>query len=151
MRILLRESKLKDLDRDKLIGLHHTGLSWLARTFDVPYPFDKLDLVLLPGFPYGGMEHAGAIFYREASLVFDHQPTVDEQVRRSTLIYHELSHQWFGNLVTMAYGFKLHSNALSSDIPSQLGGLDALASYFWLHGNALSSAIPTQLGNLDKM
>jgi len=86
-----------------VIRLHHEGLGWLASTFDVPYPFDKLDLVLLPGFPYGGMEHAGAIFYRESALVFDHAPTVDEQVRRSTLIYHELSHQWFGNLVTMKW------------------------------------------------
>lgn len=103
MRILLRGSKLEDLDRDAVIRLHHDGLSWLAETFDVPYPFDKLDLVLLPGFPYGGMEHAGAIFYREASMVFDHEPTVDEQVRRSTLVYHELSHQWFGNLVTMKW------------------------------------------------
>jgi aminopeptidase N len=103
MRILLRESKLKDIDRSAITKLHHEGLSWLATAFDVPYPFGKLDLVLLPGFPYGGMEHAGAIFYREASLVFDHPPTVDEQVRRSTLIYHELSHQWFGNLVTMKW------------------------------------------------
>lgn len=103
MRILLRDSKLKDLDRNAITKLHHEGLDWLAKAFDVPYPFDKLDLVLLPGFPYGGMEHAGAIFYREASLVFDHEPTVDEQVRRSTLIYHELSHQWFGNLVTMKW------------------------------------------------
>lgn len=103
MRILLRDSKLKDLDRDAIIRLHHDGLGWLASTFDVPYPWDKLDLVLLPGFPYGGMEHAGAIFYRESSLVFDHAPTVDEQVRRSTLVYHELSHQWFGNLVTMKW------------------------------------------------
>lgn len=103
MRILLRESKLEDIDRSAITKLHHEGLSWLATAFDVPYPFDKLDLVLLPGFPYGGMEHAGAIFYREASLVFDHPPTVDEQVRRSTLIYHELSHQWFGNLVTMKW------------------------------------------------
>ncbi|MEC7723898.1 MAG: M1 family aminopeptidase, partial [Planctomycetota bacterium] len=103
MRILLRGSKLPDVDRDALIGLHHDGLAWLAKTFDVAYPFDKLDLVLLPGFPYGGMEHAGAIFYRESSLVFDHAPTVDEQVRRSTLVYHELSHQWFGNLVTMTW------------------------------------------------
>ena len=103
MRILLRSSKLADVDRDALVRLHHDGLRWLADTFDVPYPFDKLDLVLLPGFPYGGMEHAGAIFYRESALVFDHAPTVDEQVRRSTLIYHELSHQWFGNLVTMKW------------------------------------------------
>ena len=103
MRILLRESKLEHLDRGAIIKLHHEGLAWLAETFDVPYPFDKLDLVLLPGFPYGGMEHAGAIFYRETSLVFDHPPTVAEQVRRSTLVYHELSHQWFGNLVTMKW------------------------------------------------
>lgn len=103
MRILLRDSKLKDLDRSAITKLHYEGLTWLAKTFDVPYPFGKLDLVLLPGFPYGGMEHAGAIFYRESALIFDHPPTVDEQVRRSTLIYHELSHQWFGNLVSMKW------------------------------------------------
>ncbi|MCK5945220.1 MAG: ERAP1-like C-terminal domain-containing protein [Planctomycetes bacterium] len=103
MRILLRGSRREDLDLDAIVRLHHDGLAWLARSFDVPYPFDKLDLVLLPGFPYGGMEHAGAIFYRESALVFDHEPTVDEQVRRSTLVYHELSHQWFGNLVTMKW------------------------------------------------
>ncbi|MFK7740319.1 MAG: M1 family metallopeptidase [Planctomycetota bacterium] len=103
MRVLLRTSRLKDLDRDAITRLHHDGIAWLTKAFAVPYPFDKLDLVLLPGFPYGGMEHAGAIFYRESALVFDHPPTVDEQVRRSTLVYHELSHQWFGNLVTMRW------------------------------------------------
>lgn len=103
MRILLRSSQLVHADRDTLVKLHHDGLRWLADTFDVPYPFDKLDVVLLPGFPYGGMEHAGAIFYREQALVFDHPPTAGERVRRSTLVYHELCHQWFGNLVTMRW------------------------------------------------
>lgn len=103
MRLLLRESQQRFLERDRLVALHHDGLRWLQQHFGVPYPFDKLDLVLLPGFPYGGMEHAGAIFYREQALVFDHPPTAAELVRRSTLIYHELSHQWFGNLVTMRW------------------------------------------------
>jgi aminopeptidase N len=103
MRILLRGSQLALAERDTLVRLHHDGLRWLADHFDVPYPFGKLDLVLLPGFPYGGMEHAGAIFYREQALVFDHVPTVAERVRRSTLVYHELAHQWFGNLVTMRW------------------------------------------------
>jgi aminopeptidase N len=103
MRILLRASQLRHADRDTLVALHHDGLRWLADRFDVPYPFDKLDIALLPGFPYGGMEHAGAIFYREQALVFDHVPTPAERVRRSTLVYHELSHQWFGNLVTMKW------------------------------------------------
>jgi aminopeptidase N len=103
MRFLLRASRRTDFDRDALVRLHHDGLRWLSRSFGVPYPFDKLDVVLLPGFPYGGMEHAGAIFYRETALVFDHPPTPAELVRRSTLIYHEIAHQWFGNLVTMRW------------------------------------------------
>ena len=103
MRLLLRRAMLERADRQTLVRLHRDGLAWLTRQFGVPYPFDKLDLVLLPGFPYGGMEHAGAIFYREQALVFDHEPTAAERVRRSTLVYHELSHQWFGNLVTMKW------------------------------------------------
>jgi aminopeptidase N len=103
MRLFVRPSQLPRLDRDAVFRLHDQGLRWLANNFGVPYPFDKLDLVLLPGFPYGGMEHAGAIFYRETAILFDHPPTAAELVRRSTLVYHELSHQWFGNLVTMKW------------------------------------------------
>lgn len=103
MRMLVRDSKLEDLEAARLFEMHRDALRWLGEYFGVPYPFGKLDIVLLPGFPYGGMEHAGAIFYREASLVFDHAPTDSEQTRRSTLIYHEVSHQWFGNLVTMEW------------------------------------------------
>jgi len=103
MRVFVRESQRPLLDREQLVGMHSEGLRWLATQFGVPYPFGKLDLVLLPGFPYGGMEHAGAIFYRETALLFDHPPTDAELVRRSTLVYHELSHQWFGNLVTMRW------------------------------------------------
>lgn len=103
LRIFLRASQRRHLDTDAVVDLHRSGLAWLAQDFGVPYPFGKLDTVLLPGFPYGGMEHAGAIFYRESALVFDHPPTTAERVRRSTLVYHELAHQWFGNLVTMKW------------------------------------------------
>ncbi len=103
MRILHRASERANVDVKTIGALHADGLRWLVRYFGVPYPFGKLDIVLLPGFPYGGMEHAGAIFYRETALAFDHPPTAAELVRRSTLIYHELAHQWFGNLVTMRW------------------------------------------------
>lgn len=103
LRIFMRGSQRKHLDLDALVRLHDRGLRWIADLCNVPYPFGKLDIVLCPGFPYGGMEHAGAIFYRETALVFDHPPTAAELVRRSTLVYHELSHQWFGNLVTMRW------------------------------------------------
>ncbi len=103
LRMYVRKSRVKELERELLFSMHRESLQWLGDYFDSPYPFGKLDFVLLPGFPYGGMEHAGAIFYREASLVFDHVPTESEKIRRSTLIYHEVSHQWFGNLVTMEW------------------------------------------------
>ncbi|MEZ5990619.1 MAG: M1 family aminopeptidase [Planctomycetota bacterium] len=103
MRLYLRESARNDRDVSACFSLHGAGLAWLQERFAVPYPFGKLDLVLCPGFPYSGMEHAGAIFYRESALVFDREPTQGERLRRSTLIYHELTHQWFGNLVTMRW------------------------------------------------
>ncbi|MAG57855.1 MAG: hypothetical protein CMJ83_16345 [Planctomycetes bacterium] len=103
MRLFVRASKLERMDRDALFGLHRRSVDVEEEYFGYPYPFKKLDSVLCPGFPYGGMEHAGAIFYRESALVFDHDPTELELLRRSSLIYHEVSHQWFGNLVTMRW------------------------------------------------
>ncbi|MCB9891902.1 MAG: ERAP1-like C-terminal domain-containing protein [Planctomycetes bacterium] len=102
-RIFVRKEKTDRLDADALRSMHRSSIAWYEQRFDAPYPFPKLDIVLCPGFPYGGMEHAGAIFYRETSLVFDHEPSGDELLRRSTLIYHEVAHQWFGNLVTMPW------------------------------------------------
>ena len=103
LRMFVRPAKVEWLDRERLFAMHAQALAALGELFGVDYPFAKLDLVLVPGFPYGGMEHAGAIFYRETALVFDHEPTEAELSRRSTLIYHEVAHQWFGNLVTMEW------------------------------------------------
>jgi len=103
MRIFLRRSKLRRVKRDELFDMHHRSVKWLSAYFDYDYPFQKLDIVLAPGFPYTGMEHAGAIFYRETALVIDHRPTQGELTLRSSVIYHEVSHQWFGNLVTMKW------------------------------------------------
>jgi aminopeptidase N len=103
VRLYYRGSQQAHLEGPVIMRRHREALRWLETFFGIPYPFAKLDLVLLPGFPYGGMEHAGAIFYRESDLIFDHDPTDSEETRRSTLIYHELSHQWFGNLVTMKW------------------------------------------------
>jgi aminopeptidase N len=102
-RLFVRQDRRQELQAELLLRMHRDGLARLQDYFGIPYPFGKLDLVLLPGFPFGGMEHAGAIFYAEPQLVFDHPPTESEQVRRSTLIYHEVTHQWFGNLVTMEW------------------------------------------------
>jgi hypothetical protein len=42
--------------------------------------------------------------YREAALLIDEATASSEQKQRvATVVAHELAHQWFGNLVTMAW------------------------------------------------
>lgn len=79
------------------------ALDWMEAYTGVPYPFAKYDLVILPGFQYGGMEHTGSTLYNDQSMFLNEEPTLDEQLRRSTLIAHETAHMWFGDYVTMKW------------------------------------------------
>ena len=79
------------------------GIEYLSSYFAQPFPFPKYDMVLIPGFAYGGMEHAGATFLREESVLFRAAPTHLDLLGRDTLVLHELTHQWFGDLVTMRW------------------------------------------------
>ena len=49
------------------------------------------------------MEHAGATFLRESSVIFPTEPTKNDQISRANLIFHETAHQWFGDTVTMKW------------------------------------------------
>ena len=72
--------------------------------FGVPYPLPKSDHVALPDFSSGAMENWGLITYRESCLLADPKLTPESSKRFiATVIAHELSHQWFGNLVTMQW------------------------------------------------
>ncbi|MBV9622765.1 MAG: ERAP1-like C-terminal domain-containing protein [Acidobacteria bacterium] len=79
------------------------GMKFLAGYFAQPFPFPKYDLVLIPGFAYGGMEHAGATFLREESVLFRTAPTHSDRLGRDLLTLHELTHQWFGDFTTMRW------------------------------------------------
>ncbi|HEV2114459.1 MAG TPA: M1 family aminopeptidase [Terriglobales bacterium] len=79
------------------------GMAYLSTYFAQPFPFPKYDMVLIPGFPYGGMEHAGATFLREESVLFRTAPTHSDLLGRDLLVLHELTHQWFGDLTTMRW------------------------------------------------
>ena len=72
--------------------------------FGVKYPLPKSDHVALPDFSSGAMENWGLITYRESCLLADPELTPESSRRFiATVIAHELSHQWFGNLVTMQW------------------------------------------------
>ncbi|MEW6746645.1 MAG: M1 family aminopeptidase [Planctomycetota bacterium] len=101
--LYVRPAKETACETAELLSLHREAVDFMQRYFDFPFPFSKLEIVLVPGFPYRGMEHPGAIFYRESGLVFDHEPTEAELLRRQSVIFHEVAHQWFGNLTTMKW------------------------------------------------
>ncbi|MEO6109876.1 MAG: M1 family metallopeptidase [Candidatus Saccharimonadales bacterium] len=72
--------------------------------FGTPYPLTKSDHVALPDFSSGAMENWGLITYREVALLADPKTSsLSNKRQAATVIAHELSHQWFGNLVTMKW------------------------------------------------
>jgi aminopeptidase N len=76
----------------------------LGAYFDAKYPYDKLDIVAVPDFSAGAMENPGLITFREEYLLLDAERASTAQKRaQATVVAHELSHQWFGDLVTMEW------------------------------------------------
>ncbi len=103
MTLYARASRKAEVDAHVQLATNRAALEWLARWFGVPFPFAKLDLLLAPAFPFGGMEHVGAVFYNEDRFVFREPPTLPQRLGRDQTIYHEISHQWFGDDVTMRW------------------------------------------------
>lgn len=105
MRLYVRKSKEKQAYKEaaEVFRLNREGLNFLAKYFDYAYPFPKYDLVIIPEFAYRGMEHAGATFLREESILFPSDPTANDYLSRANIIFHEAAHQWFGDLVTMRW------------------------------------------------
>jgi aminopeptidase N len=72
--------------------------------YGVPYPLPKCDMVAIVDFSSAAMENWGLVTYREPYLLAD--PDTTSQSSKETVamvIAHEISHQWFGNLVTMRW------------------------------------------------
>jgi len=105
MNIFYRETDSIKVSRNLagIFELHRESLAWLTEYSGIAYPYDKFDFALIPGFQFGGMEHPGSIFYRESSLFLEPTASVNEELRRASLIAHETAHMWFGNLVTMQW------------------------------------------------
>lgn len=105
MRLLYRENNEEKIDESvgEIFNIHQKSIEYLEEYTAYKFPFQKMDFATIPPFQYGGMEHVGAIQYRESSLFLDKNATQSRKLGRAKLIAHETSHMWFGDLVTMKW------------------------------------------------
>jgi len=102
LHVYARKSLAKYVDEENLFDTFKKGLAFYGEYFDRPYPFSKFAVVFIPEFSWGGMENPGAITANERFLFRGPVPR-SEIDDRDDLILHEMSHMWFGDLVTMAW------------------------------------------------
>ena len=87
------------------------SVEYFTEFFSCPYPMNKLDLIAITDFACSAMENWGLITYRESALLVDEkESSVAQKCWVTIVVCHEVSHQWFGNLVTMEWWTHLWLN-----------------------------------------
>ncbi|EFJ51342.1 hypothetical protein VOLCADRAFT_31998, partial [Volvox carteri f. nagariensis] len=116
--------------------------------FNMSYPLPKLDLVALPDFQAGAMENFGCIFFRWEKLLLkadsDSDLDVGSEIAIAATVSHEISHQWFGDLVTMAQWEELWLNeGFASYL--EIMGVDAFRPQYGFYQLSYTSMTATAL------
>lgn len=97
--LMCRRSLARYLDADELFRLTKAGLDWLTASFG-EYPWGtKYDQIFVPEYNLGAMENPGLVTFTEHYLFRSPATPAQLQGRANTLV-HEMSHMWFGDLVT---------------------------------------------------
>ncbi|MGI9220138.1 MAG: aminopeptidase N [Woeseiaceae bacterium] len=99
LRLFARQSLAQYVAVDEWFELTQNGMTYFEKFFDIPYPFEKYDQLIVPEFNIGGMENAAAVTYSEG-YIQRQTSNHAERERRAGTILHELAHMWFGDLVT---------------------------------------------------
>ncbi len=97
-----RQSLSEFLDADDMFLITKQGFGVFETAFDVGYPFEKYDQIIVPEFNAGAMENAGCVTFYEG-VIYRSRATDHEREFRSNTILHEMAHMWFGDLVTMKW------------------------------------------------
>jgi aminopeptidase N len=88
-------------DLDELVTLTRQGLAFFGEKFGMPFPQERYDQVFVPNLG-GAMENWGCVTYGDGQL-FRTPPTHAQREVRAEILFHEMAHMWFGDLVTMRW------------------------------------------------
>ena len=73
-------------------------MQWFSHAFDYEYPYHRYSQTIVANFIFGGMENITATTHADTEIL---RPGEDDPgLAAENLVSHELSHSWFGNLVT---------------------------------------------------
>ena len=90
---------------------HVRSVEWLQSYTAIPYPYYKVDAIGIPDFEAGAMENPGAITYRTRLLAADERNASIQTLKGVfSTAAHELTHMWWGDLVTMRWWTDLWLN-----------------------------------------
>jgi aminopeptidase N len=101
--IYCRKSLAEHLDHERIFTVTKQGFKYFERVFGLAYPFDKYDQIAVIDYNWGAMENVGAVTFKEDLFVYRSRVTERLYKYRANTILHEMSHMWFGNMVTMQW------------------------------------------------
>ena len=80
-----------------------SGINFYEELFSTKYPWGKLDQAFCPDYAMGAMENVGLVLYNDMYIERDELFSETKKERIANTFLHEISHMWFGNLVTMKW------------------------------------------------
>ncbi|XP_050532031.1 glutamyl aminopeptidase-like isoform X2 [Daktulosphaira vitifoliae] len=100
--VYARRGQSDNMKYAQYVGLK--SINYYINYFGIQYPLPKLDLIAIPDFVSGAMEHWGLVTFRETSVLFkEGVSSSSNQEQVALTVAHELAHMWFGNLATMKW------------------------------------------------
>ena len=109
LRIFMKESLKECGDPEEIFKITMAGMKWYSKYFGYQFPFNKYDQIFCPEYNWGAMENVGLVTINE-KYCFKTKPTRRSINQRAITILHELSHMWFGDMVTMKWWDNLWLN-----------------------------------------
>lgn len=101
LRLFARQSLAENVRPEFWFKITKQGFNFFEKYFSTEYPYAKYDQVIVPDFNSGAMENVAAVTFNEHYVSKEKKPLRAQRRGLANVIFHEMAHMWFGNLVTM--------------------------------------------------